>query len=554
MTIHQILDGVMCLFANQWTNRMLVVPTGDKHHENTLAYDQRTELAESLLFPRGGLLSGVLLISIGFFVIGFILQVWSITLSFDEPSAILILGAILVTIWSAGAAAILAWTTWHAISIKNSPFETPLSNSLRELRSWYLKRETREITKLVPENSEAKQGETPPDSSRRDLHKINLEEAIRHKTLEVYARLVQNTAETEVLEKAVPSFAYSEWYLEGDIMFSRFEDVQARFNATDTTFRVKETLGAQLIPFTNWLQQQSRIENNKIVRWCRELCNELYQQSVDTRPSLFPSWVFLNSLEQNSKYPWNCELTSENAVLRILHIFHDVRELGGREPFFRAAVDECKLLIKQGQITDDERVDILKSLIQSPHYDWESFEDLVSAITRGREEAILAGLSQFITAPQTEDQIDRGFRVLNLLAHFASSLPSDFTVSSKFNNLDLYQALLLLTRHPQDQDNWKKFRDMFLFYFDHGALDRLTHISPALHFLNRCRDEFHLSGSATNKDMYERATRHIKLFSARYPGDSSILLTYSALTAWISDFSVDPETTRRDERNAPCIR
>lgn len=69
------------------------------------------------------------------------------------------------------------------------------------------------------------------------------------KALKTYARLVINTNDTEVLERAVPSFEFGSWYNAGDSLFSIFMAVRERFLATDTSFRVKETVAKQLAYF-----------------------------------------------------------------------------------------------------------------------------------------------------------------------------------------------------------------------------------------------------------------------------------------------------------------
>lgn len=120
----------------QWAARLIAVPLGKSNLERTLACERRHALAEGYMLPLMGVLVWTILLSIGFFVIGFLIQLWELALSFNKRAPILDFGGFCATGLSLVILGIILITTFHAAIHNNSPFESPLSHAIRPLIRW----------------------------------------------------------------------------------------------------------------------------------------------------------------------------------------------------------------------------------------------------------------------------------------------------------------------------------------------------------------------------------------------------------------------------------
>lgn len=523
----QMLDGMMSMLGNQWASRLPRLPTTGTPCEKTLALERRRGKAESLLFSQSGYLIGNLVLSIAFFLTGFMLQIFSIAqFGFVQQSRILIAAGVLALGMCGVAAAVIGGTTWHAIKDPDSPFKSRLSSGLQDFMSWisgqWQGKPKADETGTEDRGAEDQElFEVKDDDIEREWHWYDNDgeaRSITTETLKVYARLVKNATETEVLDRAVPSFSFIPWYSADNTLSPIFEATYSRFSATDTSFRVKETLVQHLVAFGDWLFDRGK-EDKKVVQWCREECKRLYYQSTDSesKAKWFPLWVFFTSfMEDYDDLREIGRLPFEDCVLQVVCSYDQNRKLGERKWIFYWALRQCKSLVEQGKIVIDDitRPSLLRSLICNPDLTWWHIKGLVSLITRGKEKQIWTELSDFISNPPVLPQPKL---LLSFLTHLTPSLPDDFTVPP---NLDLSSSLLILARYEPESDTWQERSDGLIFYFDHGAFDQLSDISPAIRFLNCCCDDSLGSNwdddERTSTATHHRAAHYLKEYETRY--------------------------------------
>ncbi|KZT32757.1 hypothetical protein SISSUDRAFT_488668 [Sistotremastrum suecicum HHB10207 ss-3] len=257
--IVSISNSVLCVLGKQWAARVVTLPAAKSELERTLAHEQRKALAEGKLIPLMGVLFWSLLLSIALFIIGLLTQLWALAFSCDKPAFLLIVAGALGTGLSVLIFSVILATTYHAAIHEHSPFESPLSVALQPVLEWWNSRKEKQ-----PSQSEKPHAEVADDAVGLPVEwsksKISIEELMDNsdddsetlRSLKIYARLVVNTNDPDVLERVAPSFEFSEWYQVRDGMWPVFEAVWDRFMSTDTSTRAKETVRKQLVIFRDW--------------------------------------------------------------------------------------------------------------------------------------------------------------------------------------------------------------------------------------------------------------------------------------------------------------
>ncbi|KZS92084.1 hypothetical protein SISNIDRAFT_512999 [Sistotremastrum niveocremeum HHB9708] len=539
-----ICNSVMCVLGLQWAGRLLSVPLGKTNLERALNRERRKVLAEQRLLPLMGVLFWTLLLSIAFFVIGFLIQFWALSFSFDERAPILVIGAVAATALAITILGVILATTYHATVHKNSPFESPLSSASTAAWIWMkqvmrksnkeIKKETKEarrwhqpkltskylkllrrrvqgfsrwiVTKLFlspvspshESSGEKEEIQDEPEPAREEdksieiLMKENEEDSEGVQALKAYARLVINTNDAEVLERVVPSFELGEWCKSGGDLLPVFVAVRERFLATDTSFRVKETVKKQLVYCREWKgwrkeygHWRKNLEGNAITRFCRDQCKELVRGSHDSHRQFFPSYVFFSSFDPDNDIlrgnPFHGSY--EQSVTRTLSSYDRDGESGDREDVFKTAVFECNSLLEDGRSDDVTRIlsrgyrsSLLRSLLRNPHMQWYEISGIVALITRGNEVAVLEEMAEFssnLPDMKPVGYYERGdLLVIDLLGFLIPSLPSTFTVTQSF---DLAPVLTLLLRYQSViRHSLPRYIDTLFYVLDHGGFEALS--------------------------------------------------------------------------------
>ncbi|KZT33160.1 hypothetical protein SISSUDRAFT_1066350 [Sistotremastrum suecicum HHB10207 ss-3] len=493
--ITSISNSVLCVLGMQWGARLIATPLGKTNLERALARERRMLTAEGKMRSLMGVLVWTLLISIGFFVIGFLIQLWELAFSFAGSAPVLVIGGVIATGLTLIILGIIMVTTIHAALTENSPFESPLSNAMKPLLQWIRRRLQKwRLTRTDEAKEPIESGESESTKGTEDmgaLVKWKKGDAPNISALKTYAKLVLHTNDVEVLERAVPSFEFGEWYTASDSLFPVFHAVRDRFLATDTSFRVKETVHKQLVCLKDWEgwkhpwgDWRSDLKANDFTRWCQEQCYELIDSSRGLRRDLFPLFALFASLEEDNEdlRQWASE-SNEECVAHILCTFDSDDELGDREDIFRRAVWACDRLLSSGR-TDDviailSRVDrgsVLRSLIRNPHMPWYWIRDLVTFIEKGNEVEILDEMSDFFSnLPEMSvvSDDDHPLHVCEFLEAIIRLSPSDFSTP---HSLDLSPVLDLVNQNPL----FKRYSKTLIYYLDRGGLHHLSDLHSAL--------------------------------------------------------------------------
>ncbi|KZT38860.1 hypothetical protein SISSUDRAFT_712953 [Sistotremastrum suecicum HHB10207 ss-3] len=318
--IVSILNSVLCVLGKQWAARVVSLPPGKTELQRTLAHEQRKALAEGKLIPLMGVLFWTLLLSITFFIIGLLIQLWALAFSCTKPAFILVVAAALGSGLSVLILGIILATTYHASVNDNSPFESPLSSAMRPALKWLNARaeeKPADAEVATPSDNSEDDESDLEDASRddtfeknariEDLMKIRETDSENVKVVKTFAHLVINTNDPEVLERAAPSFQFNQWHDIWDELRPVFLAVRGRFLTTDTSIRVKETVHKQLVYFkgwtgwtSDWHTWRSDLEESEMTRWCREECRRLVDRSPDSRQEYFSSWLFFVSFQKDN--------------------------------------------------------------------------------------------------------------------------------------------------------------------------------------------------------------------------------------------------------------
>ncbi|KZT34450.1 hypothetical protein SISSUDRAFT_1065321 [Sistotremastrum suecicum HHB10207 ss-3] len=508
--ITSISNSVLCVLGMQWGARLIATPLGKTNLERALARERRMLSAEGKMRYLMGVLVWTLLISIGFFVLGFLIQLWELTFSFAGSAPILIVGGVLVTGLSLVILGIISVTTLHAALTDNSPFESPLSNAMKPLLRWIRRRVQKQGHRQTEGHMDmSRRGEPKGTTDTQDVGALirwKKDDAPDMLALKTYAKLVLSTNDVEVLERAVPSFEFGEWYAARHSLLPVFDALRERFLATDTSFRVKETVHKQLVYMKDWEGWKDRgewrkdLKANELTRWCQDQCCELIDSSSGSRRDFFPPFALFASLEEdNDDLRQLASYSNEECVARILCTFDSDEELGDRKAIFRRAVMACDRLVSDGR-TDDvtailsyvHRGSVLRSLIRNPDLWWFRIRELATFIVKANEFEILYEMSDFFSnLPEMSlvSDDDDPLLVCEFLEDIIRNSPSNFATP---HSLDLSPVLDFV-----DQNSlFKRYSKTLIYYLDQGGLDNLSDLQPALKLWENCRDVHNDVGTA----------------------------------------------------------
>ncbi|KZT34449.1 hypothetical protein SISSUDRAFT_1065320 [Sistotremastrum suecicum HHB10207 ss-3] len=495
--ITSISNSVLCVLGMQWGARLIATPLGKTNLERALARERRMLSAEGKMRTLMGVLVWTLLISIGFFVLGFLIQLWDLTFSFAGSAPILIIGAVLATGITLIILGIITTTTLHAALTENSPFESPLSNAMKPFLWWIRRRLQKDDDKEHDESKESKRTKDTEDVGA--LIEWKKDDAPNMLALKTYAKLVLNTNDAEVLERAIPSFEFGEWYAASDSLFPVFHTVRDRFLATDTSFRVKETVHKQLAYMKDWegwkdkeREWRSDLKANDFTRWCQDQCLEWIRSSPGSRRDFFPSFALVASFEEDNEdlRQW-ASCSNEECVAGILCTFDSDHELRYREAIFRRAVMACDRLLSDGR-TDDvtailscvARASVLQSFIRNPDMWWYQICDLVTFIIKGKEVEVLHEMSDFLSdLPEMSPFANSNdpLLVCTFLEHIIRQSLSNFATP---HSLDLSPVLNLVN----EKSLLERYSETLINYLNQGGLYNLSDLHPALKMWEYCRD------------------------------------------------------------------
>ncbi|KZT39585.1 hypothetical protein SISSUDRAFT_1061062 [Sistotremastrum suecicum HHB10207 ss-3] len=512
-----VFNSALCVLGTQWGARLITRIQAKDSHATAIQFERRKRSGKKWLLRLTGLLFSTLLLSIVLFMIAFLMQAWIVAYAQPEPRPILIAAAAIVSIMVLTILIIVGVTTYHAVCKENSPFETPLSNVIRLLLDKEPSRKNRLAT--VEDILETTEGDDQERSYRNEKgsgHTFHTE------TLKLYSSTVMNTTETDVLEKAVPSFRFIAWFEAPDALFPLFESVYQRFMATDTSIRVKETVDQHFLSFgktivCRWRPPKSEdTSKSTLLRWYTKKCEELCLQSTKLHIKYFPSFVAAASVrEDNVDLRDISQLPYKECMRRVLASYDpwsNRSEVGDRLDVFKSAVIKCHSLLKNGRADDvieifsDQHSSILLSCVHSPLLDDRSADFVIGWIVRGRQVDLLKQLSEFIAASLATFSPE----VINILRLLIpdSCESANFSIPEEF---DLSRVLFSLFRTKPHPHYWSEQSRTLQFYLDHGAFDTISDLRAALVFFTHCVNE-----PDTPPDIRERAAFYLEEHKLRF--------------------------------------
>ncbi|KZT34452.1 hypothetical protein SISSUDRAFT_274760 [Sistotremastrum suecicum HHB10207 ss-3] len=565
--IISILNAVLCVLGMQWASRLLAIPLGKTDLERTLAHERRKALAEKKLLPLMGVLFWSLLLSIGLFIVGLLVQLWALAFACSKPAFVLIVGAAFATGLSIIILGVILATTYHAAITENSPFESPLSAALRPALLWLRARTKKhaQSTALTAARSEVDNVLVP---TVEELVKLKEDDEDSVRTLKIYASLVISTNDPEVLERAAPSFEFGQWHKVCEQLWPVFLAVHERFLATDTSFRVKETTHKQLVYFVDslWPREDSPpysriltrvdLERNEMTHWCMNQCKALAERSSESHRTFFFSWMLFVSLEPHNSHLRGFWPESYGQSLCTLLSSYDGglswSRPGEREFIMLTALRECGVVLRQDDPPSDialpiswNRHNVLRSLLQCP-LTYVCIADVVNFITRGNELEVLTDMSLFFSKLPDMTTVCDGeesrsqLLVYEFLTSLKRSLPSTFVVPQ---SLDLTSALKNLVHHYKafedkrstSQLPWAVYCGTLMYYLDHGGFDLMVSKRSAHAFFQICVD---YSGPDDMSLVQVRAASYLRDHHdvlAALPEESALI---SAILAYKADMSL----------------
>ncbi|KZT33071.1 hypothetical protein SISSUDRAFT_444759 [Sistotremastrum suecicum HHB10207 ss-3] len=517
-----IFNSALCVLGTQWGARLIARIKAEDPHESTLLFERRKVIGKKWLLRLSGLLFSTLLLSILLFMVAFLLQAWVVAYAQPEPRPVLIAAASIVTAMVFTILIIVTVTTYHAVRRENSPFETPLSNVIRLL---FLSGGNYEGSAQSTEDML----EVAKDDGKDMAYQSGSEYfEFTPETLKVYASVVINSPEAEVLDKVVPSFRFGPWAQAGDHLFPLFEAVYERFMATDTSIRVRETIDEEFRSFWKLLTDEERKENTRIGGWYWLQCRQLCYQLAEGHTKYFRSWVGAAGVEEgNEDLREIADLPYKDCIGRVLASYDREGKVGDRQDIFLSAYYRCRDLLRAGKEDDVREVvsarhsSIIKSFMRSA-----SVEEniLPSFILKGREEVILSEISGFLSDPLlvSHSVVD------DILDALVTQLPPHFSLTEP---LDLSHVMATICRVEPIWCDWEKFTQAALFLFEHGAFDMLSDVSSAYIFLKQSLENLDISSPS-----YKRAISFLDQHVERFSG--CLKLSNHAHATLVADLSI----------------
>ncbi|KZS89479.1 hypothetical protein SISNIDRAFT_225864 [Sistotremastrum niveocremeum HHB9708] len=504
-----IFNSALCVLGTQWGARLIARIKAEDNHESTIQFERRKAIGKKWLLRLSGLLFSTLLLSIILFMVAFLLQAWVVAYAHPQPRPVLIVAAAIVTAMVFTILIIVTVTTYHAVRRDNSPFETPLSNVIRLLLSsggehGGSSQRTEDILEVTS------------DDEKDVSYWTGSDYGFTVETLKVFASVVINAPEAEVLEKVVPSFRFGPWIETGDHLFPLFKAVFDRFMATDTSIRVRETLGNELTSSWDLLadEEPMNFKDTRIGRWYSRRCHELCDQSAEAHAKYFGLFTEVASVrEGNTDLREIAQLPYKECMGRVLASYDREGKVGYREDIFGSAIGGCISLLQAGkendvrEIISDCHSSIIKSFMRSAR-EWRIVDEdvLRSFILQGCAPAILTDISEFLSDPFLVAHSPN----YDIVAVLVPLLPPDFTLTS---HLDLSYVLAAVCRMGQLLwSNWEDFTDATLFLLDHGAFDMLSDISSAYTFLKQSLKSVDIS-SPSHQRVRSFLDRHAERFT-----------------------------------------
>ncbi|KZT38016.1 hypothetical protein SISSUDRAFT_786431 [Sistotremastrum suecicum HHB10207 ss-3] len=495
--ILSILDAVLSVLGRQWMSKLTNRPEGSTYRERLLRHLERERLAKRWLRYLVEGLHVILLWSIGLFVTGLLYQLWNLGVSFEEHAPRLLATWGLGIILSLSILGTVMSATMHALLYEVSPFGGPFSKLLLKIIKALSKLfhiVTDPLTNLIGWLYECISWipwhviisvlvlltMVPLWLSYYLIEewRVNFDTKNKEKLVGAFMDLIAEASDPKLLERAVASFSYVEWFENGEGTADQLEKTWNRLTATDTSIRVRETLRARMTQFVKDQNEKSK-----------EITQEQIEVLVRVCPLVdrFTAEVYYASCgADNTDLRGLSLLPFEECVARVLCSYNHKGKLGDRKRIFDLAERHCHNLLEEAKIDDVmrilshvDRLDLITSYIQYPHAIY--YTSVVEFIAKDCKHEILRRINEFV---KTVDQSRLGpLSFSQVFLALASPPPTD---------IDLSPLIDYFSRHPHHR-TWIETSDTIIRYLTSFDLSQFSDSTTVHRFLSRGLDNEVLS-------------------------------------------------------------
>lgn len=551
--------AVLCALGRQWVRKLSIRPDVATWKSRTIWHVERMRRAERWIKVLMEVLYWLLLASIGLFMTGLLFQLRNLAMSFEGRATILLATWEVGVVLAAGIAVTMVGTTYHAVRYEASVFEGLVSRAIvgdidvglaKGLESGYGKigelvskgwkkiggaalmerlvvrwKTIRRSLGIMREGSRSADNSSDNSWWRRareslpkafdwmKICRIKVNRDSRDELMNAYLELIADASDPILLERAAASFCYGAWVQYGEGSMDQLEKVYSRLTATDTSFRVRETVNAQIARFSAWIpERRKQIEKNRgdradQDRWAREgdqywiarttEREEEAKKEEEEEARAIQLTKFLLSqrkeyIHQHFTPTWeNCgdilhliSLPFDKFVAKCVCINDHNINLGKHGSIFFWSVHHCNDLLDADRSDDVTRIlshvdlfSAVKSFVLAHGYDPE-YDDVLELIIGDRRTEVLGFLAEFLSNPRDCSNVDPAFAcaVFLIAAGSLPQFPSDF---------DLSPIIATVSRNPSWW-TWREASDTLMAYLGQCDILALSNSAGVHHFLHQC--------------------------------------------------------------------
>ncbi|KZT33840.1 hypothetical protein SISSUDRAFT_377976 [Sistotremastrum suecicum HHB10207 ss-3] len=516
----------------------------------------RMKRAEGWLRALMEVLYWFLLLSIGLFMSAILYQLWNLSNSFEERATILVatwgVGVVLVS----GIAVTMVGTTYHAVRYEASVFEGVVSRAIvgdidvglaKSMKSgcamigeliskawnkiggvvlmarlkgcWKMIRRSLGImgegSRSADNSSDNSWWRRAREAVRKALEwmkicRIKVNRNSKDELMNAYLDLIADASDPILLERAAASFSYRDWVQYGDGSVDQLRKVYSRVMATDTSFRVRETVNAQISRFSAWIpQRRKEIEENRSWRADQDRKaregyafymagskerEEAARKEEEEQFRVIQLTEFLVSQRKDiiSEYftpTWeNCSdildlfsLPFDKFVAKCLCIHDHNINLGDHRNIFFWSVNHCIQLLRADKSDDVTRIfphvdlfSAVRSFVRANRY-YPSYYDLLKLIIGDRRTEALQTLVRFLSTPR-DWYATAVASVFVIAAGSSPQFPSDLDLSTIISHISRYHSWW----------TWRKASDTSIAYLGQCEISSMSDPAGVHHFLHQC--------------------------------------------------------------------
>ncbi|KZS88953.1 hypothetical protein SISNIDRAFT_489610 [Sistotremastrum niveocremeum HHB9708] len=493
-----ILDAVLSVLGRQWMSKLRSIPEGSTYKARLLRHLERERLAKRWLRYLVEGLHILLLWSIGLFMTGLLYQIFNLSGSFDQNAPRIKAAWAVGVILSLVIVVVMLGATIHALVYAASPFGGTFSKLLLGLMKmmsamfescvrwsnrscitpWLRKR----INCLPSERLLLMLGwgilfPLWCASLLIDQRRAKMEVDDKSIMILVYFELIAEASDPQLIERAIASFSYKEWFEDGKGDVAQLEKTYNRLTATDTSVRVRETIRARAMQFTPFGF------GNNLGMVGDGMAKDLVQNfhHFQAYPRDFRDEILLAlGKDANADLRPLAALPFEECIARVLCSYNHKGKLGDRTSIFDFAQRHCHDLLREGKEDDVtwilshvDRLDLIKSFIQNPHAITYS---LVKFIVKDGRHELLREINEFV---KEVDQSRLGPQSLSqVFCILAYPPPTD---------IDLSPLIVYISRHPHYK-TWSTTSSTIIGYLTSLGVSRISESAAVRRFLQRCVD------------------------------------------------------------------